>query len=217
MCGFPLTRSDRRRRRRQRYRHCCVVPRSTSTSSPFYTIPRSNGSRGVPSGILLTTHNIPTLPLCAARLYVYTYTSVYNLHLYTLTHTNVYIYTYTCIYIRIHSRRPPRLSHVATKVPFIALLAYRVPLPSPPFSLDATHPYPPFHRSGLEVNSNCVCVCAYQCLQSGSPGHLFSPRCIYRNINMNNARARRRILPIYVGAVSCVRIICLLCVPIRTL
>lgn len=178
MCGFPLTRSDRHRRRRQRYRHCYVVPRSTSTSSPFYSIPRSNGSRGVPSGILLTTHNIPTLPLCAARLCIYVFIYI-SVHTYSYEH----IYLYTHLHLYVYKVVVPRVS--ATSPPRFPLLRYWhiASLFPPPFSLVTTHPYLPYHRSGLEVNSKYVCVCVRARARTNVynrvlPGTCFSPRFI---------------------------------------
>lgn len=135
MCGFPLTRSGRRHRR------CCVVPRSTTTRHPTTPFPRSNGSRGVPSGILLTTHSIPTLPLCTrAFLYVHSYE--------------------VCLYIYIHSHiRPPRLGHVGTKVPFIALLAYRVsPLLTKSHNFVFRRPSNPLLLSFQTMSPLCVCT-----------------------------------------------------------
>lgn len=113
---IPLTLSDRLHRR------CCVVLRST-TATPSTPFPRSNGSRGVPSGILLTTHIIFPRCRCAPRISTCILCIHECVYIYTYIHIHVYIYLYT------HGcSRPPRLGHVGTKVPFIALLAYRVSL-----------------------------------------------------------------------------------------
>lgn len=137
MCGFPLTRSRRHAastaappsHRHGRLCVCCYTrhcpPPPHRPPLPF---PRSNGSRGVPSGILLTTythtHTLSPRCRCAQN---------------TLAHIYTCIYIHTCVRASLYSRRPlpptPRHGHVVgTKVPCIALLAYRVvvvvPLPS---------------------------------------------------------------------------------------
>jgi len=84
--------------------------------TPF---PRSNGSRGVPSGILLTTNTHIIFPRCrCAPLYIFIYYYIHLIHMIIHLHA-MYI---TLLYTR--RSRPPRLGHVDTKVPFIALLTY---------------------------------------------------------------------------------------------
>lgn len=106
-------------------------------SPPPPPFPRSNGSRGVPGGILLTTHihslNIPTLPMCAVCQYIYKYTNI-HIYIYTLYYTIVH--THTVVYSRV-----PRVSATSAPPRFPLLRYWHIPLSS--HQGFSTRPYPP--------------------------------------------------------------------------
>lgn len=175
MCGFPLTRSDRRRR----HRHCCVLsPAPPLPHRPSLPFLRSNGSRGVPSGILLTTHT-HTLARARAHTHIrYSHVAavparlciLLYIHTYVRIRTSILRYTLILVIllrlcvVNIFSRsRPPRLGHVGTKVLFIALLAIPL-LTLPPRTLLSASPLPwsppSTHRRRWAPRA-CVRECTY--------------------------------------------------------
>lgn len=198
MCGFPLTRSRRHAastaappsHRHGRLCVCCYPrhcpPPPHRPSLPF---PRSNGSRGVPSGILLTTfthtHTLSPRCRCAQN---------------TLTHIYICIYIHTCVRASLYSRRPlplpltPRHGHVVgTKVPCIALLAYRVvPLPSA-----SRHTHTHTHRS-TPPHTHIVVVAAATRARprpSGATGPPALVRATRARARTQTANVYNRVLP----------------------
>lgn len=148
MCGFPLTRTVRH----HIHRHCCVVLRPATRWSTTTAVPRSNGSRGVPSGILLTTHtHIYTIfPCCrcAPRVYIHTQVYIHRIH-------------YTLVVV------VPRVSATSSAPRFPLLRYWHIAsLSFPPLHSTLFYTTRPILRSRLRVHCKCTCVfvCALACL-----------------------------------------------------
>jgi len=205
MCGFPLTRSYRHNLRiatalRQAVRVLLSPALSSTTSPPITTVPRSNGSRGVPSGILLTTHThththiIPTLPLCTKHRH---------------THKHIFIYTHECVHHYIvvvvvvpHPSSRPRSRHQGSLYCVIGISRRPSHFDSPVYQPFPPHPhyrgYNARRPSGA-TGPPCSSALAYtnsQCLQPGSPGHLFSAAFTHKFVNNPWAQTTyQRVLP----------------------
>jgi len=146
---------------------------SSTTSPPFTSHYRSPGQTGHEESPAESysqhTHIIPTLPLCTKH-----------------THTYIHIFIYTRMRASLYSRRHPhpasrpRRRHQGSLYCVIGISRRPSPLASPgdqPFP-----PHPHYHRYDARrpIPGPRDCLArgrAYingQCLQPGSPGHLFS-------------------------------------------
>jgi len=164
---------------------------SSTTSPPFTSHYRSPGQTGHEESPAESysqhTHIIPTLPLCTKH---------------THTHIYLYIHTYACIIIQ-SSSPPPRVTATSLAPRFLVLRYWHIASFLSP-RLTGDQPFPPHPhyrrynaRRPIPGPRDCLARArAYtngQCLQPGSPGHLFSAAFTHKIVN--NPWARRRARP----------------------